>query len=310
MSSLKNFLDKVNSPDDLTHKHWLALTKKLGGFENVVALLREEKSIQFVEAMFNLFDHNGRRIPKGLQNAVCDPNKDFKLIQPRFTTMDDYAQRVIRFQEAFHPGPMSVADFEEKTRELIDEIRRNKIIVNLLKGVYLPIILPKLENFKDYGTTLEQTLLLVKVAYEKQFPNRNFYNHRKGELVNQVSIVKDTRHEELIERMKKGIVCGIYFPNPLQGFSSLASREQMKDLPESLSLVGGFDASSAMIMYPDILAKDWHTPGYDLSALQWQSSDYSLYFEAYDAKLVFRYVADLGRARGRCSSGLLFLGSA
>jgi hypothetical protein len=286
-----------------------ALINKLGE-DLALEILQGQKIVKVEELIQNLFDRNGRRIPRDLQDSVCDPDKDFKLIQPQFTTTDDYAQKVIRFQGVFDLV-MSVEVFERKTKELIDEIRNNKFLVNLLKGVHLPIILPKLENFRDYGTTLEQIFFpAVKIAYEKQFPSRNFYNYRKGELANQVSIVEGTRHEKLVEGMKRGIVYGIYFPNPLQGFSSLASREQMKDIPESLSLVGGFDASSAMVMYSDILAKDWHTPGYDLSALQWQSSDCSLCFKADDGRLVFYGKAGLGCADGGYSSGFLFLGSA
>lgn len=283
-----------------------------GDKDKLQALLRDEVEIQLVKRMLKLFDKNGRRIPpKVLQNAVCDPDKNFQLIQPRFKTMDDYAQRLIRFQQMFY-GLMSAAEFEGKVEELVSEIKSTELLVNLLKGIYLPIILPKIEvkNF-DYGTTLENMFLsAVKKAYEAQFPGRSFYNYRKGELAKQVSIVEGSRHELLVERMKQGIVYAIYFPNSLQGFSALASREQMSTIPESLLLYGGFDASAAMVMYPDILARDFKTPGYDLSALQWRSSGYSLYFGAYDDELGFDYGAPLGFALDDYSSGFLFLGSA
>jgi hypothetical protein len=283
-----------------------------GDQEKLKALLRDELEVELKERILKFFDKNGRRIPpKGLQNNVCDPDKDFRLIQPGFKIIDNYAQRLIRFKQMF-PGPMSVAEFEGKTRELVSEIKSNELLVNLLNGTYLPIILPQIEskNF-DYGTTLENMFLsAVKKAYEAQFPGRQFYNWRKGELAKQVSIVPGTRHEILVERIKQGNVYAIYFPNPLQGFSVLASREQMSRLSESLILVGGFDASTAMVMYPDILARDWHTPGYDLSAFHWQSSGDSLYFGADDGGLHLSSGASLGSASGYYSSGLLFLGSA
>ena len=289
-----------------------ALLNLLGGEDEALAVLRGEKTLRIEAPEIKLFNKNGRRIPsKGLQNAVCDPDKDFRLIQPEFKTMGDYTQRLIRFLQMF-PGPMSVAEFEGKTKKLVSELESNKLLVNLLNGVYLPIILPQIEakNF-DYGTILENMFLsAVKKAYEAQFPGRNFYNYCKGELANRVSIVEGSRYEILVERMKQGIVYALYFPNPLQGFSVLASREQMAVLPESLILGGGIDASTAMVMYPDILARDFKTSGYDLSALLWQSSDRSLYFRAYDDGLSFDDGADLGDAYDDYSSGLLFLGSA
>jgi hypothetical protein len=304
-------LKEVERYEDLAHYEWVALATKLGGMENVLAIIRGEKTVK-IEDLIKLFDRNGRRIPaKGLQNNVCDPDKSFYLVQSQFKTQKDFARPFVRFCEAFHLGPLSVADFEKKTRELLDELESNKALANLLKGVYLPSILPQLTDYQDYGTTLEQVFLpAVESSYKQQFPNRDFYNYRKGELTNQVSIVEGSGHEKLIEKMKQGIVYAIYFPNPLQGFSVLASREQMKDLPESLLLAGGFDTVTAITMYPDILARDWHTPGYDVSTLVWRSPGYSLDFKAHDDELDFYHRAVLGFAYDDYSSGFLFLGSA
>ncbi len=304
-------LEEVKRYEDLAFYEWKALETKLGGLDNVLAVIRGEKAVK-IEDLIKLFDKNGRRIPpKGFQNAVCDPDKDFYLIQPQFKTQEDFAIPFVRFQEAFHPGPMSVADFEGKTRKLLDEISSNKNLANLLKGVYLPIILPKLENFTDHGTTLEQVFLqAVESSYKKQFPGCKFGNWRKGELAYRVDIVEGSRHEKLIEKMKQGIVYAIYFPNPLQGFSVFASREQMKDLPESLILAGGFDTAAALTMYPEILARNGHIPRHNLAALQWRASGCSLCFEAYDDRLNFNYGVFLSDAHDNYSSGLLFLGSA
>lgn len=309
-------LKEVTRYEDLAFYEWKALATKCGGLDNVLAIIRGEKAVK-IEGLIKLFDQNGRRIPKGLQNNVCDANKNFYLVQLEFASMEDYAGRLLKFQEAFHPGPLSVAEFQKKIAELLEELRGDVLLKDLLNGVHLPIIIPGFKlldvNSKkfDYGKVLDEKLLTaLKIAYEKQFPGRTFYNLRKDELEGQVSIIPSTRHENLIEKMKQDIVYAIYFPNPLQGFSSLASREQMKDLPESLILTGGFDTSVAITMYPDILARDWHTPGYDLSALAWQSSGCSLAFGAGDDKLRFYHGARLGNADDVCSSGLLFLGSA
>ncbi|MFH0852036.1 MAG: hypothetical protein V1845_00280 [bacterium] len=289
------------------------LSKVCGGDEEKLdALLRDELEVKLIERVSKLADKNGRVIPaKGLKNAVCDPDKKFYLVQPSLNTIDGYANRLVYFQEAFKPGLfMSVAEFEGRANELIGQIKDNKKIVNLLNGVYLPIILPKLESIEDYGRALERIFLpAVKFSFEKQFPGRKFYSYRENELEGKVGIVEGTRHEKLVFNMIKSYVVAIYFPNPLQGFSVLASREQLFHLPESLLMAGGFDTAIALAMYPDVLARDWYTPGLDLSALSWQSSDYSLCFVADDGGLYFGSRGNLGGASGSYSSGLLFVGS-
>lgn len=278
--------------------------------EKLEAILRDELRVQLVERILKLIDRNGRVIPgKDLQHAVCDANKSFHLVQPEW----DPAARLMRFQKAFKPGPvMSVAQFESESSRLIAEISGDKILQNLLSGIYLPIILPKLENFTDYGKIFKEGFLsAVKFAYEQQFSGRKFCNWWENDLAGKISIVPESRHDKLVEKMKRGFVVVIYFPNPLQGFSVLAVREQMAALPESLILAGGFDTASAMAMYPDVLARDFKTPGYDLSALSWRSPVGSLDFRADDGRLIFGSRGRLGRAVGAlCSSGLLFPGSA
>lgn len=289
-----------------------ALINKLGGQEVAEAILRGEKEVSLVDAILKkLFDKNARRIPMNLQKAVCDADKKFCLNRAHVNTVSDYAGRLIRFQQAFKEGPvMSAAEFETKSKKLIGEIANNEALANLLlKGVFLPIILPKLENFSNYGKTLEAVFLpAVKFFYEKEFPGRKFFNYRENDLEGKVGIVAGSRHERLIAKMQKGISVALYFPNPLQGFSVLASREQMLTLPDKLILAGGFDSAVAQAMYPDILDRDFETPGYDLSALSWQSADYSLCFRAGDDGLRFGYGGGLGDVGDRYSSGLLFLG--
>jgi len=150
-----------------------------GDPEKLDALLRDEFEVQLVERILKLVDKNGRVIPKNLKNAVCDPNKDFYLVQPQLGDKNDYVNRFSRFLEAFNFNTcsfMKPAEFEFRSRELIAEIRQDKNLVNLLNGVYLPIVLPKLENFTDYGETLEKVFLpAIKSSYEKEFPGRKFY---------------------------------------------------------------------------------------------------------------------------------------
>lgn len=280
------------------------------GEKNALALLHgekilvaEEKSVCIKEAILPLFDKHGRRIPPcgGLVANVCDPNRSFHLIQPEI----DYRARLAQLEATGLAALISAAEFEARARELLQMLAESEPLKNLLKGVHLPVVIPQTE-VADIGRTTEEFVTMAGKSYCRQFPKRSFTNYRAGGLEGEVSLMENSRYERLVEGIAKSSIVGICFPNPLQGFSVDAQREQMATLPESLLLSGPLDTAVAWIMYPDVLARDYNTPGYDCSAVQWQSAEGSLDFGAYDDCADFGYGAGLSGARGTDSGGLLF----
>ncbi|MEK7189359.1 MAG: hypothetical protein AAB666_00050 [Patescibacteria group bacterium] len=251
-----------------------------------------------------LFDKHGRRIPPSeLQYPVVDADCDFCLRQPKL----DYGQLIALATERLRQGPiMSGAEFEARATAVLEQVKADPQLANLLKGVHLPIVLPQMK-VTDYGRVMEKTFLTaVARAYTVAFPDRNFNNYLQKNLAGKVAIAPNTRHEQLIAKMGAGSVVGIYFPTALQGFSIPASREQMASLPDNILLAGGLDIAMAMLMYTEVLARDFNTPGLDMAALQWDSAAYSLYFKACGSSLYFSH-GGLD-AYDDCSGGLLLLG--
>ena len=294
-----------------------AAINKLGGRKVWDAWLRGEKTITVKDAIRLLFNNHGRRIPEGLQTNVCDADRNFRLDQPKLDEEVNFANRILRLHDCLGINTEVTAEqLKAETERLLIIIRKNFQIANVANGVYLPVVLPKLVT-DDLGAELELYLAGVANSYAKTFGDRKFYNHRKGILANEVSIVDGSRHDQLVSRMKEGPVIGLHFPNPLQGFSIHASREQMSTLPPVRRsqngeggegfILSGMDIPIAMAMYPDILARDYNTPGLDMAALQWQSAVYSLNFRAFGGRLGFG-TGDLAHASGDYSGGLLFLG--
>jgi hypothetical protein len=302
MSTTADVLEKLRGWDGPT---MLALVDAAGGRENLEAVLRGEKKMTFEDVIRKLVDKNGRLIPaKELKCNVCDPNKKFNLIQPQV----DCAQRLNRFVQ-FLPGMQfpSVAEFDLHVRALIGQLKNDSLLSNLLNGVYLPVCFPKLE-ISDYGKSLEEIFIAAaEKSYKVQFPERSFNNYRKGELAGKVGIVEGSRHEKLLAKMVEGPVVGIIF-FPMQGFSIDASREQMSVLPESLLLSGSIDITTAAAMYPDVIGREYNTPGYLCSANTWQSAEYSLYAKADDDDFSFSNADYLAGADDYYSSGLFFIG--
>jgi len=265
------------------------------GEENAKGLLSGNISAEFKEVIKKLFDKHGRRIPEGLEANVCDANRNFRLNQPKLDEEVDFANRILRLHGCLNIDTEVTAEqLKAETERLLAKIRENSQIANIANGVCLPVVLPQLVT-DDLGAELELYLAGVNSSYAKTFGDRKFYNHRKDTLANKVSVAPGSRHDQLISRMKEGPVIGLHFPNPLQGFSINAQREQMSTLPEGF-ILSGIDTPIAMAMYPDILARDWNTPGLDVAALQWRSAGYSLYFWADDDKLGFAFTDVLSSA--------------
>ena len=292
----------VKGDEDLFH----AIRK--GDLEVIVRERPDGKREAVVqEALRTLIDRNGRVIPtSGLKAKVTDANRDFQLIQPDF----DYAERLARLRKSFGPDTAFPDErkFSFRSQALIHALVNDQLLRPLMNCAYLPVCFPQMA-VDNYGRTLEDVFLeAVERSYRNQFPDRKFVNYRKGELAGKVSIVTGSRHRKLLARMAKEPVVGIYFPSPLQGFSIFSDREQMDYLPDSLLLSGALDTALAMTAYPDVLARDRHTPGLDCSANTWQSTEYSLYFKAYDFSLKFAHTDYLGYSHDNYSGGLLFLG--
>lgn len=288
-----------------------ALVNRLGeafggdGLAAVHAILAGAQ-VTIEEIISTFFDKHGRRIPpRGIKAAVCDANYKFHLVQPEVI---DYAARLERVTDAFE-GKIDLPEaawFEDAIGGLKDKVEGDSKIANALKGVYLPNVVPQMV-IANHGQTLDVLLVALGRSYQKEFHGRPFNNYRKGELARQVTVVAESRLNLLVEKAKQGPVPMLEFPCATQGFSVHAQREQMKTLPAGF-ILNGFNAVLTMIMWPDVLTRDFNTPVLDLSAYQWQSAGCSLYLLPHDDYLVFHYGAHLDEASGTCSGGLSFVG--
>lgn len=268
------------------------------------AVLAGDLEVVLHNATKKLVDANGRVIPfSGMKGEVVDANRAFHLVQP---TMQ-YGQVLDRLATHFGLGTVlpTVEEFAAKSAELLAKVAENKQVRNLLKGVHLPIVVPQ-TTITDYGTELETRFLpAVESSYRAEFPGRSFKNWRKGELAGKVGVVAESRHQQFLDRLATGAVVGVYFPTALQGFSIPADLAAMSKVAPGFALTGALETAAALVAYPDVLARDYQTPGLDCAANTW-SATYALLFRADVGLLVFG-PGFLG-AYDSCSGGLLLLG--
>jgi len=301
---------------DFTRGEEEALLNTIGGVDVARKIIDGELKFSITEdaakiivAVKKLFDKNGRRIvPRGLKAKVCDPDKNHHVEQPALHHKERIKERMSKGFEATGLIPnLSLDDFEARVDKLILTARYKTYSVyqNLFNGVYLPIIIPKTQ-LTDIGEMTEELVIAAGKSYKKHFAKRSF-DYCKGELKNQVSITNGSRYEILVERIKKESVVGIYFPTTLQGYSVNADIEQMSSLPEGIILSGPLDSAMAFAMYPDVLGRNSDALVYDCAAVNWQSSEYSLFFRVYDDGATFRYGTHLFNADSNFSGGLLLI---
>ena len=225
-------------------KVWAALGGQEDGEANADLFLAGKLRLRAEEIVELLVDVNGRCIPlASMKGGHVDANRDFHLAQPEI----NYAVILARLQQFFGTEMkfVSAEEFVKQAAALIARVREDKQVANLLKGVYLPIVLPQLK-IADYGQTLEAVFLTaVQRAYQAQYPDRVFNNYRKGELAGRVGVVEESRHQQLVEKMAKGPVVLIHFPNPMQGFSIPGDRKMIGALPAGFMLAGALDTATS-----------------------------------------------------------------
>lgn len=202
-----------------------------------------------------LFDNSGRRVPSpGLRGIVNPGSSSYRLEQPQG---GHALGRCSRLKCSFIGTGLAFAqstEFAKRSQSIMDQLGRNEAVAGIRNGVSLPICLPRL-TVDDYGTTLNTVFLkAVERSFESQFEGRQrFENCLSAHLPGKVSVVPESRQQQLLERMQHGPVVGVYFPMALQGFSVKAARSHMVDLPSNFLLSGGLDVAAALAMYPDIL---------------------------------------------------------
>lgn len=295
-------MDPLQALQGLDMGHYLALVKAFpNGRDDIDAVLRGDLRITLEEVIRSLYDKYGRCIPTVNKTvvtaAVCDPNKRYCL--ERLANDFNFATVFKDWEMLF--GQRVILSAEERIVALVEKIKSEPRIANLLNGPWYPVLLPKISE-GTYGLILESEILpAVKRANQAAFSEGDFVNHRGGELKEQITIVDD-RHKRLFTDMRSrqlvGIVC-----YPLQGFSTQAQRQMAMLMPENFSLLGAMDAAVADAMYPRQLAHGTETPVRICSAVQCQKPALPLCFYVEKRKLNFGCGHNLTSADGSFSGG-------
>jgi len=291
---------------DFTGGQTEASVNKLDGLDNVSALLHGDKEVELRDVIRKFFNRKGDFIPDRLEKAHTNLDEDFRSQKPDKFDFQVTLERIQHARQSDEPF-ITTTEFERRVGVIMMKLDADERVANIRRGVNLPFCWPQ-TRIGDYGQTFESKLIPALIrSYQRQYPDREFTNHRQGNLANQIHVVEGTHHDQFVHAINHDVVVGVYFV-PFQGLSMLGQREAISLLPDNLLLAGPMDTAISLICWPDILARDYHTPDLDCSAVYWQSSADSLRFGAVGTGLYFARTDDLAAAYGDYSGGVVCLG--
>ena len=80
------------------------------------------------------------------------------------------------------------SEFEQKIISIKNNIKKDKKIENILNGISVPFIIPKLDD-EDIGLNIEKTFFpALKNSFRNEFNEFNLINHLKDGLKNQIVV--------------------------------------------------------------------------------------------------------------------------
>ena len=194
------------------------------------------------------------------------------------------------------PG-LDASEVSSRIDAILESMKGDSATAGIANGVYMPFVLPKDDSLSDMGAALQSRYLpAVGSAYTSKLPEYTFEVQHKPDLAGNMTILPDSRHDQLVDALASGPVVGIVFPC-LSEYSSPAARERLSQMPDQFLLTGGVDLCGAFIGTPDILMReDGYPPTFWMSALEAERENLGYHIEAYGANLNFYRRAHLNQA--------------
>jgi len=252
-------------------------------------------------------DSNGRVIPAGSERvySVTD-RRYFCLEQPKLDLPAIY-QRFVKFLGSDLFVDLDYSEFTRQVAQLKSEVQEDPSLSNLLQGIYVPFVLPKISFFTD--APLEQLVVAAGRSFEDSYPNFEFRFLAESDLDSKLELRQDSRWENIHKIWIERSVVGLYFPTALSGFAIPDHTVVLSRLAKNLVLSGIPEAASAFIGSPGLLMKnDGKYP--NLLALtaflpKEQSQSHMFhFFEAYGWNLYFNNRSQIGAVSEYYSGGI------
>jgi len=252
-------------------------------------------------------DASGRVVPTPTERvyAVTD-RKYFCLQQPDLDLPSIYN----RYREVFEDEVLTGLDFPEFKRQvgaLCERILVDSSVSNLLKGVYVPFILPQKGLLKD--KPMSSLVEAAGKSFQGHYPQFEFRLLSEGDLDVDLEIKNGSRWEIIEKQWSQKNLVGLYFPTAMSGYAITDHTEIISRLSESLILSGIPDVASSIIGNPSLLMKTDGKYPHLLTLTAFTEKEDSKshlfhFFEAYGWNLYFNRRSHIGAVSEYYSGGI------
>jgi hypothetical protein len=204
---------------------------------------------------------------------------------------------------------VSEQDFVSKIDLMIESVSRDPEFSAILKGVYVPFLIPSTLYNLDIGISLTKLLGLVSKSFTSAYPQYEFKNFFDTSLEKKINVNCSSRLDSIYSRLEHEDVVGLYFPTFFAGYAIKSQRDAITNLPENFALSGALEIAASIIGSPSLLMKtgDNYPNGLTLSGVEPTDArhiDMFWYFEAYGWNLNFNYRSMVGPASEYFSGGI------
>jgi hypothetical protein len=205
----------------------------------------------------------------------------------------DYDKAFLNYQAAGYVEGITKTSYVENCELLRQKISSDHRISNLLGGVHVPFVVPRISGAGDLSEILiERNLPYLERSFRSKYPEAHFKAIMQGgtSLYSNLSIATGSNYNTLIDAARTSTVFGWYFPQALQQFDVDSQVGQMSELHEieGLCLSGPLETISALIGRPDLLISDQgYTPILMMSSVKHSDDRLALALKAYGPHLEF-----------------------
>ncbi len=255
--------------------------------------------------MISHFDEFGRCIPGKLSSDVHQKvRRYFRIANQSITPGDIFANTKNVWGDKIH---LDENEFRSRVDSILQKINADTSVQKILKGVYVPFLIPATGKITDLAVTFENEWVPnIKKSFEASDPKHTMTNHCTHEFAGTMKLRPGSRHETLIAKAEKEDVVGVYFPC-LSEFSIAACIERLDQLPKEFILSGALDTSAALIGNPSLLInKESYAPLLWLSAYT-GPDDLTYHFEPYGYNMTLNRRPHFNKAAEYWWNGLTVL---
>jgi hypothetical protein len=251
-----------------------------------------------------LLDESGRTIPSAVDRVFGSKNRGYFCLEQQDVDLEKVYQRSKKYLSVTNEF-IEKSSFVNRLKEIQLKVSQDRSVSNLLKGPYVPFILPNtnLNSCLSVDTLIAYAGDSFVDFYENKF---KFSNLVEGPIASEITFQIGSRWENFQSSDK--FIVGIYFPTALSGFAIPDHVNVISRFPDFCKLSGIAEVSAAIVGTPSILDKrDGKYPNLlALTAnLSTSKPSYMFWFyEAYGWNLVFNSRSSIGAVSEYYSGGI------